>query len=150
MGQLRAELENKMRDMVVSIAARVARYSQPPARAERPEPQQEKTPAQRSGRWAEQIARKANLDADQVKVLGKIRLANWQDVQQIKEEVKANEFTKEESRQAMKEARRKYSEAMELFLDGLDAQQRETLEDELRSEKRKKKAGGKRKKRGKK
>ena len=148
MRQLRAELGNKIRAMEKSIAA--ARVRQPQAGAERGKPMQKMTPEQKVIQKAEKIAKKANLAAEQVQALGKIRLANWQDVQQIKQKSKAEEITKEESRQAMREARLKYSEVMEQFLAGLDAQQRETLEKDLRSKKRAKKADGKRKKRGKK
>ena len=127
-----------------SVEARVA------AVAERPKPKKQMTPEQRIGRWSERIAKKANLTAEQAQALGKIRLARLQDIQQISKRIKAKEITKEESRQVKKEARRKYLAAIEPFLAGLDAHQRDTIEKDLLSKKGNKKTDGKQKKRGKK
>lgn len=120
--------------------------------AERPKQKQKQklTPEQRIGRWSERIAKKANLTAEQAQALGKIRLARLQDIQQMSKRIKAKEITKEESRQVKKEARRKYLEAIEPFLAGLDAHQRDTIEKDLLSKRGNKKTDGKQKKRGKK
>ena len=124
------------------------------AAAERPKQRQKQkqklTPEQRIGRWSERIAKKANLTAEQAQALGKIRLARLQDIQQISKRIKAKEITQEESRQVKKEARRKYLAAIEPFLAGLDAHQRDTIEKDLLSKKGNKKTDGKQKKRGKK
>ena len=130
MRQLRAELGNKMRAIEDSIAA--ARDRQPQAGAGGRKPKQKMTPEQKFIQKAEKIAQKADLAAEQAQALGKIMLAYWQDGRQNRERVKAKEITKEEYRQAARDVRRKYGDAIQQYLADLNAQQREALEKALK------------------
>lgn len=130
MRQLRAELGNKMRAMEDSIAA--ARDRQPQAGAKGRKPKQKMTPEQKFIQKAEKIAKKADLAAEQAQALGKIMLAYWQGGRQNRGRVKAEEITKEEYRQAARDVRRKYGDAIQQYLADLNAQQREALEKALK------------------